>query len=183
MVENRVPKERSHPPLALGRWGRCLAIGVLVLGIPAGCGVSTNGITGIAADSSGELVVTLAWCGRQPDVLTIYHDDPSRTDDPNVKDARFRAPKLKGNSTAVNLERPSNGWRPETSIPSLDQAVLYYAVGGTKDNSKATRHVAFHSTVAATLKPGQVFFQDAENSFKDTVVSESEFTKRASKLC
>jgi hypothetical protein len=166
-----------------GRLGGHLVVAVMALTLVTGCGVKTNGLTGIAVDDSGELLVALAWCGRQPDILTVYHDSPSNTTDPNITDVSFQAPKLSSNLAEVNVEHPGGGWAASATGAHLDQSAQYYAGAGTKDNARATRQVAFYPTVTAKLKPGQVFLQDADNNSADIIIPEADFAKRAARLC
>lgn len=85
-----------------------LVVGLLAFGA-TGCTVPINGITGVGLDRDGNLVIVLAWCGRQPDGVTVYHrtyseDSTPETYDPDasgpanpaIDDASYRAPRVAG---------------------------------------------------------------------------------------
>jgi hypothetical protein len=148
----------------------------------AGCTVPVNGLTGISVDSNGHLVLVLAWCGRHPDGITVYHDDLSEPDEPSVSDIDLDAPsRLSGRSATVSLTSPSGGWTGPSPIPPLDPSIRYSAYGWTRDNSYSTGHVIFQPATVATLQPGQILFQDGwdetKGGDKEGVVSYDEFVR------
>lgn len=164
---------------------RLLSVVPLVIAVGSvvqGCGVPADGLTGVARDTAGHLVVVLAWCGHAPNGVTIYHDNPSNTNDPNIVDDSFRAPALHGNTAVVNIDQPAGGWTRTAAQKILSNAVEYSAYGWTSDNSYSTRAVDFKLSTVAALKPGQVLFQDTKTN-NDLVASQDDFVGHAAKLC
>ncbi|GAA3469013.1 hypothetical protein GCM10018965_035660 [Nonomuraea roseola] len=129
-----------------------------------GCSVPSNGVTGISVDEAGHLTVVLAWCGRAPDVVIVYHDRApgeaaGTPGDPTVTDATYEAPALHGQRASFRIDAPSDGWTaaPEPLIPN--PAITYTVFGGTRDNSNSTMSVSFQADDAAKLTPGSVLVQ------------------------
>jgi len=175
--------------------------GLLVVGLIAfgatGCTVPMNGITGVSVDQDGNLVIVLAWCGRQPDGVTLYHNtyaedptpatydpDASGPANPPIDDASYLAPRVAGETTSFRLVAPGNGWRAEQQqIPSLDPAITYRAYGWTRDNTFSTAHVEFQSGDADKLRrtPGTVLVNDynaERDEVVDVLIPQAEFDRQ-----
>ncbi|WP_432931674.1 hypothetical protein ACQPZZ_12260 [Microbispora sp. CA-135349] len=174
--------------------------GLLVVGSIAfgatGCTVPTNGITGLSVDRAGHLVIVLAWCGRQPDGVTIYHErypedptpatyDPDGTEpaDPSIVDASYLAPRVAGETASFRLDAPGDGWRADRELPSLDPTVTYWAYGWTNDNSYSTSHAEFQPGDADKLRrePGTVLvkeYDDRKGKLVDALIPRAEFDRR-----
>ena len=168
-----------------------LVAGVLLVGT-AGCSVIVNGVTGITVDQAGNLLVTLAWCGRQPDHVFIYHlPEPSRsvsnpsestapTADPRVTVARYLAPKILEGKTSFRIEEPTNGWSIDFKPSAFDPEITYYAAGATKDNSASTGKVRFRLGQVDELKrrPGMVLVYPGDKEKPDEFITQAEFDRR-----
>ncbi|MER5626447.1 hypothetical protein ABT061_36005 [Streptosporangium sp. NPDC002544] len=172
------------------------AIGALVFGT-AGCTVPSNGITGITIDATGNLVVVLAWCGRQPDAVIVYHDrsaegaaapseyEPS-SGGSSIEDAVYVAPRIEGGIASFRLDAPDSGWEAVLKPSAFDSTITYSAYGATNDNSYSTRHVRFRIGDAEELKrrPGTVLdnrydLQTGEES--NVFVPRAEFDRQGQK--
>ncbi|MBE3010065.1 hypothetical protein IL992_12805 [Microbispora sp. NEAU-D428] len=178
-----------------------LALGLIAFGA-TGCTVPINGITGVSVDRDGNLVIVLAWCGRQPDGVTVYHhryaEDPtpatydpdaSGPPNPSIDDAFYLAPRVAGETASFRLDAPGNGWRAEQEIPSFDPAITYKAYGGTLDNSYSTVHVEFQLGDADKLrrKPGSVLvneYDEGTDKVVDVLIPQAEFDRQGrTKYC
>ncbi len=180
--------------------------GLLVVALIAfgatGCTVPINGITGVGVDQAGNLVIVLAWCGRQPDGVTVYHDqypedptpatydpDASGPPNPSIDDAFYLAPRVKDETASFRLDAPGDGWRAEHEIPTFDPTITYKAYGGTLDNSYSTSHVEFQLGDADKLRrePGTVLVNDYEegtDKVVDVLMPRAEFDRQGrTKYC
>ncbi|MEV4166150.1 hypothetical protein [Nonomuraea dietziae] len=129
-----------------------------------GCSVPRNGVTGISVDEAGRLTVVLAWCGRAPDLVIVYHDRApgekgGTADRPTVTDAAYDAPALPGQRASFRMDAPSDGWTAAPAPLVPDPAITYTVYGTTRDNSYSTRSVSFQADDAAKLTPGSVLVQ------------------------
>jgi hypothetical protein len=148
-----------------------------------GCSVPSNGVTGISVDEAGRLTVVLAWCGRAPDVVIVYHDRArgeaaGRPDDPTVTDATYDAPALPGQRASFLIDAPSGGWTAAPAQLVPDPAITYTVFGATRDNSYSTRSVSFQADDAAKLTPGSVLVQgydERTRTHPDVVLPLKEF--------
>lgn len=164
---------------------KCLGftLGGVLLTVLAGCTVQTNGDTGVSVDDAGNLIVVLAWCGRSPDVVVIYHDRTSSdtSSDPSVTDAVYTAPALEDQFASFRLDAPSDGWSVSKPF-TADPAITYTVYGGTNDNSRSTSSVRFELGDAAKLKPGMVLvpeYDDKKGEAVDAVISLEQFKRDA----
>ncbi|MFG1822213.1 hypothetical protein ACGFIJ_06990 [Microbispora bryophytorum] len=172
-----------------------LLVGLIAFGA-TGCTVPMNGITGVSVDQDGNLVIVLAWCGRQPDGVTVYHDkypedptpetydpDASGPANPPIDDASYLAPRVADETASFRLDAPGNGWRAEQQIPSFDPDITYRAYGWTKDNSFSTAHIEFQIGDADKLRrePGSVLVNDydeAGDKVVDVLIPQAEFDRQ-----
>ncbi|MEU7695305.1 hypothetical protein OHB01_22065 [Microbispora hainanensis] len=178
-----------------------LVVGLLAFGA-TGCTVPINGITGVGLDRDGNLVIVLAWCGRQPDGVTVYHrtyseDSTPETYDPDasgpanpaIDDASYRAPRVAGETASFRIDAPGNGWRADQGIPSFDPDVTYRAYGWTRDNTFSTAHVEFQISDAGKLRrnPGTVLVNDYDperDKVSDVLLPQAEFDRQGrTKYC
>jgi hypothetical protein len=158
------------------KWMSVVLGGALLAGI-TGCSVRTSGITGISVDDAGHLTAVLAWCGRGPDIVIVYHDpvgpetNPAAgtTKDSNAVDAEYRPPALGGKGASFRFDAPSGGWTvvPKPLIPV--SGITYGVYGATHDNSSSTAHVGFEAGDVAKLKPGLVLVQRYDEKKQDAV--------------
>ena len=146
-----------------------VVFGVLTFGL-TGCTVPTNGITGVSVDDAGNLVVVLAWCGRQPDEVIIYHDRVNTTpveDVPadlaspissSIVDAAYAAPRLATGTASFRPDAPDKGWSARLMPSAFDPSVTYTAYGATNDNTYSTSPITFQMGDADALRrrPGTV---------------------------
>ncbi|AWS46862.1 hypothetical protein [Streptosporangium sp. 'caverna'] len=144
-------------------------LGVALLAGLTGCSVRTGGITGISVDDAGHLTVVLAWCGRGPDVVIVYHDPVGPETNPAAVDAEYRPPALGGKGASFRFDAPSDGWTvvPKPLIPA--PGVTYRVYGATHDNSSSTANVGFEAGDVAKLKPGLVLVQRYDEKKQDAV--------------
>ncbi|MEU4227475.1 hypothetical protein AB0F17_24535 [Nonomuraea sp. NPDC026600] len=111
-------------------------------------------------------------------------------------DVDFIAPPLNGQSAAVRLDTPEDGWTVEPKPFALRPGVLYSAIGyqnqGGSSSQVNIRDVSFRAADFAKLKPGQVLIQqgesvppktpeangvDSEIVFVDKVISREDFDR------
>ncbi|MGW5259735.1 hypothetical protein ACWEQG_02090 [Microbispora sp. NPDC004025] len=177
------------------RFAGPLVLGVIAFGA-TGCTVPQNGITGVGVDRAGNLVIVLAWCGRQPDGVTVYHRqfpedptpaayDPDAGGPPNpaIDDAFYLAPRVAGETASFRLDAPGDGWRAKQQIPAFNPAVTYTAFGGTLDNTYSTSHVEFQVGDADKLRrnPGTVLVNDFDprtDKVVDVLIPQAEFDRK-----
>ena len=109
-----------------------------------GCGTAARGLAGVSRSADGGAVVELAWCGEQaPSAVTVWHEDPTNTADPEVIDVTFRAGAIVGNASTIDLGSPALPWTRMGEKRTLSQGVTYSAGGFFPHNTAATLPVDF----------------------------------------
>lgn len=184
------------------RWLR-ITLAIIVTLSATACVPPVAGSVGISVDAEGHPVAVLAWCdGATPEDVTVSHEEPSSgtsgsetlsspsnlpSSTPStlwVRDAKFHAPDLDGQSASVRLDAPVDGWTVEPGPLVLKPGIIYEVSGGKgRGNSRVnTSSVSFTLEDVAKLKPGQVFVQSLDETsstieWVDTTISQAEFDR------
>lgn len=148
---------------------------MLVAGL-AGCAIRDgSGGVGISVDAKGDLSITIAWCGDQPDGVAVYRGSGEN----ETTAISLLAPKLSGPSATVNIQHPEDGWQFEKPPLKLEPNIEYHVYAWDRENEDHFIATALRLDVAARLKPNLVLVQrynESESRYEDAFLSPSQFT-------
>jgi hypothetical protein len=144
--------------LVLGGWVLATTLAT------SGCEtVAFGGRTGVSVDSAGHPVVVLVVCEGAVDVIDVYTGEGEHA---RVVGRWVSATPVSG-AQSVNLSSPPATWPARTTLEPLKEGVEYTAGGGTTTNEWATAYVSFTTDALLRVKPGQVLFQEYDQSSDD----------------
>ncbi|MFI7424045.1 hypothetical protein [Nonomuraea sp. NPDC049684] len=171
----------------IGRRPRRRALALLALTAATGClpfptTPSLGGLTGVTVNAEGRLTLVLAWCGRPPDGVAVYH----RSDESLVDQARLTAPPLPGSMAYLDLEKISPGWSVAEGDLEFPRERKYMAAGYDAKRNARMYGVVFTGESGEKVRPGQVIvteYREPEKDGHDVLLSTAEFTARVPHYC
>ncbi|MEV4398479.1 hypothetical protein [Nonomuraea sp. NPDC049607] len=124
----------------------------------------------------------MAWCGRPPDGVVVYH----RSDEGLVDQAGLTAPPLSGSLAYLDLEEVSPGWSLTEGDLHFRRERTYMAAGYDAKRNFRMYDVVFTSRSKKRVRPGQVIvteYRGPEKDGHDVLLSTAEFTARLPHFC
>ncbi|MGV9309879.1 hypothetical protein ACWDLG_41490 [Nonomuraea sp. NPDC003727] len=137
---------------------------------------------GITIDSKGALLIAVAWCGEQPDGLTVYRGGGENA----VKVITLLAPKLEGSMAAVNIQQPEDGWRFANLPVKLEANTEYTAFAWDSEHKDYYQSTPLRLDMAKRLKENQILaprYNEKAEKVEEAIFSPSSFTARMQEGC
>lgn len=141
---------------------------------------AVGGVTGLAVNADGQLVMMASWCGTAPDGVVIYRHEAGEL----LDQAKLKTSTLSAGITSVNLDEPPAIWKVAEGNLKFEKGRTYTVRAYSSTANATFLGVDFTLDTKRAIPSGRIVIQEHGTSdSRDVMLSEAEFSARAKHLC